>query len=226
MSDQTPVIRRECADAAGPPIEGLPDAPDDLLSGRLARSGDNATLPGVWLQWLVTAALSLIVLTLAAAYAPKMVALFLIGYGLAAGAILGWLARLSGLRGLPLVMSCALLIAIGSVGLTVRSHQLWGKRTLALLKETNGLSPFPSLGLLEGLPSDIRSGFQRALATRSPRMDFPAYLHDRLTPLGDWPPPWPALFWGAEIAIGTVAGAWLAGRLVNPPALNEHTSDG
>ena len=174
------------------------------------------TSPGAWLQWLVMAVLALVVLTLAAAYAPKMIGLFLIGYGLAAGGILGWLARLCGLAGRVLPMSCAVLIAVGTVGLTLRTHQLWTERTLALVKETNARSPFPSLGSINGLPGDIRGSFQQALATRSPRTDFPAYLHDRLTPLGDVPSPWPAVIWGAEVAFAAAAGAWLAHRMVGP----------
>lgn len=37
-------------------------------------------------------------------------------------------------------------------------------------------------------------------------LGLPAYLANRVLPLGKWPEPWPALFWGLEMALGIAVG--------------------
>lgn len=187
-----------------------------------AHTQDEQASGGSWLQWLVTAAIALTVLTLAAAHAPKIIGLFLIGYGAVAGGILGWLARLAGLRARSVVVVCAMLIAGGTVGLTLRTHQLWAERTSALLEKKR---PLPLPASLEGLPENVRGTFEAAWASRRPDLGFLAYLRDRVSPLGDWPSPWPGVFWGTEVVLGSAAGAWLARRFANAPALNDGRAD-
>ena len=40
---------------------------------------------------------------------------------------------------------------------------------------------------------------------RREKLAFTTFLRDRVSALGTWPAPWPAVFWGAEIilAVGT-----------------------
>ena len=180
--------------------------------------------PG-WLPWLVVSVLALAVAALAAAWAPKMVGLFLIGFGLLAGGLLGWLARALQVRGRLLIPLSCLLIAASLVGLTLRTHQIWAARTRALLQKSDAPPVLLPPESLEGLPADIRRNFESAAAARRPDLSFPAYLRDRTSPLGSWPAPWPALFWGTEIMLGAAAGTWLARRLSATPALNERRED-
>ena len=41
----------------------------------------------------------------------------------------------------------------------------------------------------------------------------PPYLQSRVSPLGRWQSPWPEVFWGAEVLVGTLLGGWLASRV-------------
>lgn len=183
--------------------------------------------PRPWLPWLVVSLLGLALAALAAAWAPKMVGLFLIGFGLLAGAVSGTLARAFQVRGRAVVPLSALLITTSLVGLTLRTHQIWAERTRAII-QSNDAPPvlLPPSESLEGLPDDIRRTFESAAVAQRPDLRFPAYLKDRTSPLGTWPWPWPALFWGAEIVAGTAAGTWLARRLAAASALIERREDG
>lgn len=166
-----------------------------------------------WLPWLVVSLLGLSLAALAAAWAPKMVGLFLLGFGVLAGALLGMLARAFQVRGRAVIPLSALLIAASLVGLTLRAHQIWAERTKTIL-QGNGAPPvlLPSESL-ESLPDNVRRTFESAAAARRPDLSFTGYLRDRTNPLGGWPATWSVIFWGAEIVLGTAAGAWLVSRL-------------
>ena len=177
--------------------------------------------PGAWLPCLAVSLLGLTLAALAAAWAPKMVGLFLLGFGALAGAVPGMLARLFQVHGRAAVAISALLIAASLVGLTLRTHQIWAERTKTILQNRSAPPVFLPSGSLAGLPDDVRRTFESAAAAQRPDLDFSAYLRERTGPLGSWSFPWPVIFWGAEIAAGTAAGMWLARRLVTASALNE-----
>ena len=179
-----------------------------------------------WLQWLTVAAVALTIAALGAAWLPKMVGVFLIGYSLVAGALLGWLAHLFSLRGRAVVAIASALIAVSAVGVTLRAHQLWVGRSKAILAKNKSDSPPPFFGSLEGLPEEFQRAFASASAARRPDLSLHAYLRNRVHPLGEWPSPWPVVFWGAEVAAGAAAGAWIVHRVENSSALNRSVSDG
>ena len=182
--------------------------------------------PGAWLPWLVVSLLGLSLAALAAAWAPKMVGLFLIGFGLLAGALLGALARTFQVRRRAAVPLSAALIAASLVGLTLRTHQIWAERSREILRSNSAPPVLLPSKSLEGLPDDVRRTFESAAEAQRPNLSFPGYLADRTDPLGTWPVPWAVLFWGAEIAAGTISGTCLARRLSAAPALNERRDDG
>ncbi len=50
---------------------------------------------------------------------------------------------------------------------------------------------------------------QEALDARQRHLSFPGYLANRIPEKwGAWNDPWPAVFWGAEIMLGSTLGAW------------------
>jgi hypothetical protein len=216
--DPQPCVRRRSPDLADAPTAGLPEGPGDNAT---TRSRDRDCL-----SWLVVSALAVTFAALAAAWAPKMVGLFLIGFGLLSGALLGWLARSFQVRGGAVVALSAALIAASLGGLTLRTYRIWAERTEELLQDNDTPPVLLPAGSLERLPDDVRRTFESAAAARRPNLSFASYLTNRTRPLGTWPAPWPGIFWGTEIVLGTAAGAWLSRRFSAAPALNERGGAG
>ena len=156
------------------------------------------------LQWLLLSVVAVSVLTIVAVHAPariKLLGLFAVFYGLLAGWLLGKAARATSRRfsRLQLVLSF-LLIAAGQCGVTAESHRL---HRAAVMQQ-----------------------FERSREAKSPRANemrqllregahFSAYLRYRVSPLGVWYEPWPAVFWGFEVLVCGAAGTWLTARLLS-----------
>ncbi len=183
------------------------------------------------LQWLVMSAVAVALLSLGAAHLPprlKLLGAFALGYGLVAGWVIGKLAQMSQLpRARTLIAAAAALILCGELGMSIESWRLQSA-ALRRLDQTSGKSGSAAfLPLLDTkhTPDDsaskkaldeTRNLIQQELARRQQVLTeetrFAGYLRRRVSALGAWPVPWPALFWGAEVALGVVAGAWLFGR--------------
>ncbi len=153
--------------------------------------------------WLLLSVVAVSVLTIAAVHAParvKLIGLFAVVYGLFAGWLLSKAVRVTTghLSKLQLVLSF-LLIAAGQCTVTVESYRLH--------------------------KAAVMQRFEWSSEAKSPRADemrqllrqttsFSAYLQRRVSPLGVWPAPWPAVFWGVEVLLCGAAGAWLTARLL------------
>ena len=57
------------------------------------------------------------------------------------------------------------------------------------------------------LGESMQEARHKELAKRS---RLPVYLQQRIAPLVQWPTPFPELFWGCEVLLGSLAGAWVA----------------
>jgi hypothetical protein len=175
----------------------------------------------------------------ASVYAPREVKL--VGpYGVALGILAGWgLGRWALARNLHRPLAVATLtwglIAAGEVLAAVQTHRL------GLIPERSATKPeqlqrdMLTEGMREyyshepeGLSEEevatwrqARDAFERGEqlheeAREAARLhrSFYGYLANRIDPKkwGTWSYPWPAVFWIAEVVLGSTAGAWLAAR--------------
>lgn len=181
-------------------------------------------------RWFVMSALGLTVLTLTAAHAPariKLIGLFVVGYGLAAGAGLGALARISGVQRRRLIVWLATaFIAAGEVGMAVEAHRLYAAHvqrnvegdknvlTMARLFREGSLPDDPQQrAQYEQMQQTVRKAADLRRREQEKQSSFAGYLRHRISPLGSWPDPWPAVFWLAEVLLGTAAGTWIMSRM-------------
>jgi hypothetical protein len=159
---------------------------------------------GGLLAWLLLSVVAVSVLAIAAVHAParmKLLGLFALLYGLLAGWLLGKAARATSRRlsKLQLVLSF-LLIATGQCGVTTESHRLHRAAVMQQFER----SPEAKLPRADKMRQLLREGAH-----------FSAYLQYRVSRLGAWPEPWPAVFWGFEVLVCGAAGTWLTARLLS-----------
>lgn len=187
---------------------------------------------GRFLKWLALGAVGLALLSFLAAHAPprvKLLGLFAVGYGFLAGWGLSRLADLVDLSNRRVLISASLaLILAGQLGLVWESHRLYEVRERKRL-ETTAQPLFPqllqqtaklesgedldNLRTAEALASSLQQERQRVLAERT---RFQNYLKHRVSALGDWPPPWPLVFWCVETFLGTFVGVGVIHRMAPP----------
>lgn len=172
-------------------------------------STSRAARNGLWV-WLGAAVLTVITLALAAANAPARVRLlfiFSIGFGAIAGWVLAELADQMKAAPRPVIAAIGtVLIVLGLIGLTFESSRQFAIAQAA--SRQAGINELLAKRLSEqdDAPPEIREAAERARQQR--QADFPSYLRHRVSPLGDWPAPWPFVFWVAELIAGAAAGAW------------------
>lgn len=166
------------------------------------------------LTWLTAAVVVLTALALAAAHAPsriKLIGLFSVGYGLAAGVGLAMVARqtLQPPHRAAVWLAFPLIVG-GELGLTWQSYRLRVDAIERRSENATGLL-LDRLEQQSDVPADVKSEFARA---ESDRASFEAFLGDRVAPLGDWAAPGPMAFWLIEVLAGGAAGAWLTSRML------------
>ena len=61
----------------------------------------------------------------------------------------------------------------------------------------------------ENVPDEVKQAFSNESAV-SQTPTIRDYLAHRVRMLGDWPSPWPEVFWGAELALGASAAVVVA----------------
>lgn len=193
----------------------------------------NGLSPGAVASWLVMSVVAVAALSLTGAYVPariKLLGLFAPACGLLAGWIVGQLARQNSAKNRRLVSAVSLvLLASGLVGMTIETH----RRRAVQIRYQYGADPKTAM-LLHVMQNDslvphdddstrgqqrMQDTFQLAAQQRKRRLEeltsLNGYLKHRVSPLGEWPFPWPAVFWAGEVFAGSIAGAWLAGRLAS-----------
>jgi hypothetical protein len=176
---------------------------------------------------LVCSLVGLTALTLAAAHAPGRIRLLGL-FAVAFGAVCGWgLARGAAYfgvsdRSIVRLVTAMILIGAAETGLTLESWRLYVvdlRKTYdpeASAEVVGGGQPFVPDSLLK----KAREERQRALEAKS---RLPAYLRHRVKNLGDWPAPWPVVFWVGEVILGTAAGVAVCLRSGGKPCVTEAT---
>ena len=195
-------------------------------------------------SWLAGSLILIAVMAAVAARLPveaKPLGLYLIGWGALSGWCTGQLALRAGVpfRRTVLVVSW-IMIAGGLIGGTLESYRI--KVTplrLQALKDRAAELQDPLSGptqtLLSGDNSkdtpEVRAAREqlRTMERRRAEMlqaieerrefdlQFRGYLSRRVSTLGNWPQPWPTVFWWAEVILGSTLGSWLAWRSISRP---------
>lgn len=172
------------------------------------------TIVGRLTTWLMLCVVALSVLMVAAAYVPsrlKLLGLFSIVLGLAAGWVIGQIARQCRMHYRRLLLPAALLMTVialsGQIG---ESYRLWRN------SERDRLTEQSQAALIFDNPAFGE--------TPRPTGAFDDYLTLRFSPLAksSWSmlqlaAKWPRLLLGLEVLLGGLAGAFVAARLVSAP---------
>lgn len=183
-------------------------------------------------SWLLAGSLLVAIVAWASIHAPprvKILGLFAVVTGGAAGWLLGRSARSLGVLDRRAVVPLAfVMVAAGQVGVGIGAHHVWADG----IRRQYQVDPS---GLLTGqiaAPESVSSDpeqqarYEQVLADyfeqhRDERADtlaritrFEAYLQHRVSVLPVWFHSWAGLFWGLEIVLAGLAGAWVAGESV------------
>jgi hypothetical protein len=184
------------------------------------------------LQWFLVALFVLTAMALIWAHSPariRLIGLFSLAFGLAGGWILGVTTRFLE-RPVPrnMVMVSFVLIALGEIGWTLESYRIYvGNQRQIYEQDIPGLIA-PELFKLQDqdktgvnvpqrmkaagtLGESIQEARHKELANR---IGFSVYLQQRIAPLMQWPTPFPGLFWGCEVLLGSLAGAWTTRHVI------------
>ncbi|MEX1228783.1 MAG: hypothetical protein WEB58_01005 [Planctomycetaceae bacterium] len=198
-------------------------APTGAVSNEAARS----KLAGV--EWLVSSAIAATVIGIVAMHLPprvKLLGLFAVMVGLLAGGSLKFLMRLWGLRphkfgtGIATVLLLALQAGIG--------YGTWSRQA-AVLDKQNAAHPILQQMAMQKLKlsqtkteegsqerkhqqemiQSIENNERLLLDELEYERSFGRYLQKRLSAVGMFSAPWPAVVWSMEILAGAGAGVWL-----------------
>jgi hypothetical protein len=190
------------------------------------------TVAGRIACWLSSGSLLVAAVAWASIHAPprvKVLGLFAVVTGGLAGWLLGRLAWGLGVRTRRVIVPLAFVMtAAGQVGVGLGAHRIWADG----IRQQYQADPS---GLLTGqiaapesisADPDQQAQYEQILADyfeqhREERADtlaritrFGAYLQYRVSVLPDWFHAWAGVFWGLEIVLAGVAGAWVAGETV------------
>lgn len=166
--------------------------------------------------WLLSGFLAVGVLSVTASYAPpvlKRLVIFYVVYGIASGYVLNWLVdelRPQLRRGLPWLT--AFLCVAGAINMGVLSYYHFEQTRHALAKERPQDVEILN-ALREASKNDPEAQKLYAKELRQFTPSFEDYLQNRVSQLGEWPSPWPGVFWGAEVILAAVAGGITMAKL-------------
>ncbi len=182
---------------------------DETPSTNVLEAPSHSPSSSPW-AWCVASLVITTALSLAAAHAPpriRLIGLFSVAFGLLIGWLLAVLAEKLVSHPSRLVMSlvAAILTLGGLIGC--------GWETFRLEQSRLAKSPNDDLALrlMEGMKAQGGAG-DATPAKPSTLTAFRSHLSRRLRQLGDWPSPWPELFWLTELAAGASASVWALRR--------------
>ncbi|MDA0833528.1 MAG: hypothetical protein O3A29_09610 [Planctomycetota bacterium] len=171
-------------------------------------------------EWLISSVLALTVIGIVAVNLParvKLLGWFAIAVGLLAGGVLRYLQKTWGLSpGRRWTILAAVLIVTLQSGIGVGT---WWRQAAILDKQNES---HPILQQLQSSRIDAEAGgeeshdqqemlqYERLLREDLAReRSFERYLQKRLTAVGSFDRPWPALVWCLEVLAGTFAGTYI-----------------
>jgi hypothetical protein len=148
-------------------------------------------------------------LSILAAQCParfRLLGLFSLGWGLLYGRLLSQLARQFEFSVNRSAVPIIGLLAVGGLaGVTWQTFQR--DASPVANKFENPLAAAMAAQVLqspETVPDEVKQAF-RSERMESEKPTFREHLSRRVRKLGDWPSPWPEIFWGAELALGASA---------------------
>lgn len=201
---------------------------------------------GKFFRWLIVGAAGVALLFVVSAHFPEAVkipGLFAVALGAIAGWGLGrWGAAMGLTPGAAVAIAAGVAIA-GGEGLAAAKTQRDRARYLRAqpkwqesprdpvtdhlreyLAQNPGGAPAKDREVLEQMRADFETGEARR-RERLEFLTFYGYLTHRIPKdWGRWSYPWPAIFWGAEVLLGSVLGAWLTLQALSesaPQSVNE-----
>jgi hypothetical protein len=137
--------------------------------------------------------------------------LFSMAFALCVGGIVVWVAREYRLSKRWAVIQSVSLTIAGLVLIAVQGHrELRAERKKAEMEESLLVT------ILEAIDDPNSALAEMVQRHRLP--SFADYLALRVLPLGEWPQPWPWVFWIAEILLAAAAGMLLVIRLLRTPS--------
>lgn len=202
--------------------------------------------PGRFFRWLIVGATGVALLFVVSAHLPETVkvpGLFAVALGAAAGWGLGRWGAAIGLAPSAAVAIAAGVAIAGGEGLAAAKTQRDRARYLRAqpkwqesprdpvtdhLREYLAQNPEGATDKDRELLEQMRADFATGEARRRERLaflTFYGYLTHRIPKdWGRWSYPWPAVFWGAEVLLGSLLGAWLTVQALSessPRPVNE-----
>lgn len=170
------------------------------------------------LQWVGIGLVGLTALVLAAAHTPGRIRLLGL-FAVAFGCVCGWgLARVAtalkvNAGRLTAAIIAGVLIAAAETGLTLESWRLYVVE-LRQIYDPEASTEVVGKGQPFVPPSVLKKAREDRQRVLEEKSRFATYVQHRVKNLGEWPSPWPIVFWAAEVLLGTAAGvaAFLASR--------------
>ena len=160
---------------------------------------------GSMLMFALAAVIATAALALAAAHTPsriRLLGLYSLAFGLLSALIQTRLAVLLNVRVTAIVI--VLIAATTLAGLIGSVCQ-----TVALLPQSKPLdSNFHPVAAMVAARMENTEQVKELVPTFAERMH--TYLIRRVSLLGDWSSPWPEIFWGGELILGTAGAVCLA----------------
>ena len=194
--------------------------PDDVptpSSPPTSTAGDPVTWRARFL-WLIVGTLAVGTLSILAGLAPpaaKKLVLLPVLFGCASGLVLGFLAReLRIPRGGFLWSVSAMILLAGGLHLMSVSYRQFHE--MAAAAAAANPQDAMALSLMEQAAEhdpEIAASLREHRRQRDPQLED--YLAHRVSPLGTWPAPWPALFASVELLLATAAGLDCCRRLIS-----------
>lgn len=140
--------------------------------------------------------------------------LFPVAFGLLTGAALAFAAWESGIRSRFQVTLLSCLLVSG--GLLLVARQAYAElASLARARVREDSQRLVGLRLMkddaERDPKYLKRYLEQRMATKP---QFEDYLMGRVSALGIWRSPWPAVCWIVEVLLGTAAAGWLVWRMM------------
>lgn len=169
----------------------------------------------MWGACVVTAVFLAMLLPLIAGLLPasvKKIGFFSMAIGLIVGGAIGWqAARMNVRRRRGAVVLSVICTVVVLVVISIQGHErLRDHRAREMSEQPDGQL---ALTIIENVADDDPAAIDDARVVRA--YYFPSwrdYLAMRVSPLGEWPFPWPLAFWLAEVGLSSAAAAWMVRR--------------
>lgn len=175
--------------------------------------------------WLLGAVLGTALFAALAAHLPdraKLLGLFPLIWGAAAGVGLSWWATECRLKMSPAILMVSwLIVATGEAGIVLeawRVHRSELQRQFSKDPSSGFIAQAKKSEVTSDKPEEVAMQNQflaeldRVRQSRKQSLSLTAFLYRRLKKLGDLPQPWPEIFWGGEILLGGLCAVGIMRR--------------